>query len=340
MKKFLWQYVVILCVVMFFSIVFVAKAQEKHQNGMNLQNFPYTEYTHPLIIDVMKHIAYPGSEIIIEEELPHGKNYNRYVASYISDGKKVYSLLAVPHSKKSSTGSPAIVMAHGYVPPKEYSTGSLYTELVDGLARNGYVIFMPDFRGHGKSEGEAEGAYFSAGYTQDFLNAVSSIKRYKGVDSTNIGVWGHSMGGNILLRSITVNPEIKSASMWSGVVGSYNDLLFHWNDSTVWKTSDNKEVVRPETLEKQFGSINENQKFWNKISPTAYLKNIKIPVQLHHAVKDPVVPVEFSKKLSSQLEEYTYVELYEYQGDDHDLSEKGLYPAVDNTVQFFDKTLK
>ena len=73
---------------------------------------------------------------------------------------------------------------------------------MDGFARNGYVVFRPDYRGHDQSEGNASGGYGSPDYTIDVLNALSSVKRYAAVDPERIGMWGHSMGGHITLRSM------------------------------------------------------------------------------------------------------------------------------------------
>jgi hypothetical protein len=36
---------------------------------------------------------------------------------------------------------------------------------VDALARNGYIVFKSDYRGHGNSEGSAPGGYGSPAYT-------------------------------------------------------------------------------------------------------------------------------------------------------------------------------
>src|SRR5581483_2180048 len=124
------------------------------------------------------------------------------------------------------------IFDHGYVPPKEYQTTQRYGAYMDGFARNGYIVFKPDYRGHGKSEGKAFGGYSSNAYTIDVLNALSSIKKYSEADSTRIGMWGHSMGGFITLRSMVVSKDIKAGVIWSGVVGSYPDLLHDWNTTS------------------------------------------------------------------------------------------------------------
>src|SRR3989344_4725431 len=45
--------------------------------------------SHPLMIEEMRKKDYPGSEINIEQALPDGSNYKRYVASYQSEDNKI-----------------------------------------------------------------------------------------------------------------------------------------------------------------------------------------------------------------------------------------------------------
>lgn len=63
----------------------------------------------PLSIEYMRKKTYPGSDIEIEETLPNGSNYDRYIVSYKSDGFKIFALLTVPQGDKPKTGWPVIV---------------------------------------------------------------------------------------------------------------------------------------------------------------------------------------------------------------------------------------
>ena len=96
----------------------------------------------------MRQTPYPGSEIVIEETLEVGANYNRYIASYQSEGLKIYALVTIPYGAMPPTGWPAIVFNHGYIPPTQYRTTERYVAYVDWLARSGYIVFRIDYRGH------------------------------------------------------------------------------------------------------------------------------------------------------------------------------------------------
>src|SRR5690606_38600085 len=127
-----------------------------------------------------------------------------------------------------ATGWPVIIFNHGYIPPDVYRTTERYVAYVDGFARNGYIVYRPDYRGHAFSDGEARGAYGYPDYTIDVLNATAALKNYPDADPNRIGMWGHSMGGYITLRSMVVDPDIKAGVIWAGVVANYPDLLTRW----------------------------------------------------------------------------------------------------------------
>src|SRR2546421_6630706 len=123
----------------------------------------------PLAIDAMRQRDYPGSDLAIERTLAAGSNYRQYVASYQSDGLKINSLLTVPNGPKPPTGWPVIVFNHGYISPTVYRTTERYVAYVDAFARNGYIVFKPDYRGFGSSQGQPVSAYYSPDDTVDVL---------------------------------------------------------------------------------------------------------------------------------------------------------------------------
>lgn len=294
---------------------------------------------HPLSIEYLRQQEYPGSDIIIEETLPAGSNYDRYIASYQSEGNKIYALLTVPEGEKPATGWPVIIFNHGYIPPAEYRTTEKYIAYTDSFSRNGYIVFRSDYRGHGSSEGEASGGYGSNNYTIDVLNAVSSIKQYKDTDPNRIGMWGHSMGGHITLRTMVVRDDIKAGVIWAGVVASYPDLLNNWRRNPPRPTMPGRTSWRNQLTEK-YGTPEQNPAFWNSISSSAYLSDISGPLQLHHGTADDSVPVEFSEKLQKEMDAVgKSSEIFVYPGDDHNIA-NNVGVALTRSVDFFDNHVK
>lgn len=300
---------------------------------------------HPLSIEYMRGQTYPGSDIVTEQVLPPGSNYNRYVTSYKSDGLKIYALLTVPQGKKPKSGWPVIIFNHGYIPPAEYRTTERYIAYTDAFSRNGYIVFRPDYRGHGDSEGNPEGAYYSPAYTLDVLNAVASMKKYTDADPKRMGMWGHSMGGSITLRTMVTTNDIKAGVIWAGVVASYEDLIKNWRRPgfSPWQPSQREQAFRRpsrQALIDKYGDVDKNPQFWTSISPIAFVSDISGPIQLHHGTADTDVPVLFSQRLDEALKKAGKPSaLYVYEGDDHNIS-NNLSIALQRSVEFFDKHVK
>jgi dipeptidyl aminopeptidase/acylaminoacyl peptidase len=280
-------------------------------------------------IQAMREGSYPGSDIVVDEELTAGSNYRRYYVYYLSQGLKIYALLTVPDGEMPAGGWPGIVFNHAYIAPKEYRSTVLYEEYVNRLARSGYAVFRIDYRGHGHSEGEPQGAYGDPGYEVDVLNAVASLKRHPQVNPQKIGVWGHSMGGYLALRAMVIDKR---------VVAAYPDLLYHWRVGPRIPPANSRKWMADWPA--QFGTPDENPDFWNSISANSYLGDLSGPLQLHYGTGDEEVPPKFSETLASQVGAAgKSVEIYVYPDDNHNLT--GYFNlAMDRTIAFFDAVLK
>lgn len=319
---------------------FISKLNSDGTNFQNMDEGGLTEDLDPLSIELLKKGEYPGSEIIIEQTLDSGTNYKRFIASYKSEGLKIFALLTIPNGNPPEDGWPAIIFNHGYIPLQQYRTAEKYIAYVDGFAKNGYIVFQPDYRGHGNSEGEATGAYGSSGYTIDVLNALSSVKKLKEANPARIGMWGHSLGGYITLRSMVVSKDIKAGIIWAGVVGTYEDLLNNWRrrNFSPSPSPNGTRRWRQELVEK-YGSPEQNPQFWNSISANSYLKDISGPLQLHHGTADESVPLLFSQNLEKQMKDAgKEVELFVYEGNDHNLGQS-FSQAMQRSIDFFNKHL-
>jgi uncharacterized protein len=298
---------------------------------------------HPLAIPVERQRAYPGSEITFEQTLAAGANYARYIVSYRSDGLKIYALMTVPNGEKPATGWPVVIFNHGYIPPAQYVTTERYVAYQDAFARAGYITFKSDYRGHGKSEGLARGNFSSADYTADVLNALTALKDYQDTDPNRIGMWGHSMGGQITLRAMVISKEIKAGVIWSGTVASQAYELTHPRHPSARPTA----TPGPLTARRgralmlaQYGTPEQNPAFWNSISPNSYLADLSGPLQLHHGLADTSVPPIYSEMLKGEVTAAgKQVELYTYPGDNHNIS-KNFNTAMARSVAFMDKYVR
>jgi dipeptidyl aminopeptidase/acylaminoacyl peptidase len=297
---------------------------------------------HPLSIEYLRQQEYPGSPLIVEKTLSAGSHYRQYLVSYYSEGLKLYAAMTVPNERKPANGWPVIIFNHGYIDPAIYSPTQRYTEYIDAIARNGYIVLRPDLRGHAASEGAALGAYGDPGYTIDALNALASIKQYADADPERIGMWGHSMGGYLVARAMVVSNDIKAGVIWAGVVAPYDQLIAYW-DTTAQPASSTiaeGELPVPAVLVSAYGTPQENPGFWSSLSANTYASNLAGPVQLHHGTADTDVPIIFSDGYyadliaAGQLAEY-----YVYPGDDHNIA-AGFEVAMRRSLAFLDEHVK
>lgn len=266
--------------------------------------------------------------------------YTAYMTSYESDGLKINALLTVPRG--DATKYPAIVFVHGYIPPTQYVTTEKYVEYVDYLARNGFVVLKIDLRGHGQSEGEAGGAYYSSDYVIDTLNARAALASSDFVLPNKIGLWGHSMAGNVVMRAFAAQPSIPAVVVWAGAGYTYQDLVeYRISDqsyrppSTLANRSRRRELLR-----QTHGDFSASSTFWKQVAVTDYLGDLRGAVDIHHAIDDDVVSVEYSRNLAKLLDKTSVVhELYEYPSGGHNISGVNFGSAMQRTVDFYKKYL-
>jgi len=298
------------------------------------------EVGYEITIAHLRGLEISGSPVTFEEELTNTFFYQQHLVSYLSEGNRIYGLLTIPNTKPPEGGYKAIVFNHGYIPPDSYRTTERYTAYVDYLARNGFVVFKIDFRGHGRSEGEPTGSYFSPVYTIDAIAALKSLQTLDFVDTQGIGMWGHSMAGNLVLRAMLIEPDIQAAVIWAGAVYSYDDLVAYGIDDDTFRPLATPEGSdRPRRSQQIFdvyGRPDSRNAYWQAVSLTENIDLLSRPLQIHHAQDDPVVSIRYSEDLAAELlangKEY---EFYSYEAGGHNLFSPYFDQAMLRTINFF-----
>lgn len=277
-------------------------------------------------------------------------SFTSYLTNYDSDGLKINGLLTIPKSPPSLTASegqdtgryPAIVFVHGYIAPTIYKTTERYNDYVNYLAAQGFVVFKIDLRGHGDSEGEPGGAYYSSDYVIDTLNAYSALQNADFVKPDAIGLWGHSMAGNVTFKSFVVNGRIPALVIWAGAGYTYSDLREYMiNDNSYRPPEANTERQRKrQLLRDTYGEFDPDSSFWKQVVATNYLDGVEGAIELHHAVDDNVVSIEYSRNLMNVLDGSKIPhELFEYSSGGHNLTGNSFSLAMSRTVEFYKNEL-
>ncbi len=299
--------------------------------------FPFQEYTIPFL----RERDY-ASEVEELRPLSTNNGYISYLTSYDSDRLQINALLTKPTSATSDQKAPAIVFIHGYIPPTLYKTQERYQAYVDYFARRGFVVFKIDLRGHGESEGEASGAYYSSDYVVDTLNAYAALASLDFVDESRIGLWGHSMAGNVVLRSIAAKRDIPAAVIFAGAVYTYQDMRdFGIDDNSYRPPSNdtNRQRLRQQLFD-TYGQFDAGSFFWQQVAPVNYLSDVATALQVHHPIDDAVVSVEYARNLGRVLDSTPLKhEIIEYPSGDHNFTGSTFSQAMQKSVEFFEQNL-
>ena len=328
-------------IVIVFALILLLCGGLMAQEVTDEPDAPAFEIGNELTIAALLEREIEGSDILVEQALEDGVNYSRYIASYISEGNKIYGLLTIPFGDVPEGGFKAIVFNHGYIPPSTYVTTERYVAYVDALARSGFVVYKIDMRGHGESEGEAEGSYFSPSYTIDAISALKSLQQMGIVDPEGIGMWGHSMSGNLVLRAMLIEPDIQAAVIWAGAVYSYDDFARYSISDPSFVPSDRpRPVSRGQELFNTYGPLTTEEPYWQAIALTEHIDLLEKPIQLHHSANDNIVNIGYSYDLAQVLFDNGKVyELYEYDSGGHNISSPAFEDAMARTIAFFQRNL-
>lgn len=279
-----------------------------------------------LTIDSLRNRAYGTGEFAVEQTLQVTSAFTRTLISFDSDGLKVFGFMNTP---KGSGPFPVVLVLHGYVNPRAYRTPYTYTQrYADMLARAGFLVIHPDYRGHGRSEGDDEqGNLFRAGYAIDVMNLIAYARRMPNADPNAIGLFGHSMGGGIAARVLTLSKDVKAAVLYGSMSAD--------EQANVKQIS---EVFRGGArIPEQDVPLSE----YAAISPINYLSDITAAIELHHGERDPQVPIAWSRDLDARLQALGKdVALYEYARAGHSLQGRDLTTMMERVVEFFRDKLR
>jgi len=246
--------------------------------------------------------------------------------TYRSDGLLNYGLIEEPDEPAPPEGWPVIVLAHGHIPPDAYSTEKHYRLVAQRFARGGFVVVKPDYRGHGRSEGQGGGPTRTIDYTIDVLNLIAGLNNIPNINPENIFLYGHSMGGEIGLRILTVNQSLRAATLWAAVTQPYPENTLYF----IRRRDAKAAASLLAQVEAMF-----TPKEYALLSPITYLESIKVPLFVHHGTSDESVPFEWSISFRDRLDKagvnYTF---HEYPGEDHNISQS-FNTVIDTDIAFF-----
>lgn len=269
-------------------------------------------------IENLRQREYKPSEVAIESTVSQNEIYTGYIFSYISDSLKIYGRMNVPNDSKPSDGFPVVILNHGYFNQSSFTSGDGTQTMADILARNGYLTLASDYRGFGRSKNDTEDSRgHNPNYAIDVLNLIASVGNLDNVNPNKIGMWGHSMGGEVSIRTVEATNKVKAVVLWA-------------------PTGTNREVNS-----NFYGGGRRSADSSGEAHNDNDLKLINTPISLHQGLSDKEVDPIWSKELYSDLEKLDkQIEYFEYPGQDHNFRNLGWGEISPRTVEFLDKYLK
>lgn len=281
-------------------------------------------YLH-LYIKTLKNRKYGGGVLQNEGIISQETGFERFLFKYRSDGLNLFGFINIPDGRGPF---PVVILLHGAVDLAAYQTVGYTRRYADALAQNGFITINPNLRGYVPSQdGQNE---FGVGDAIDILNLVSLIRLQSGfsgllekADGDRIGVWGHSMGGGIVLRLLIVDPQIRSGLLYASVNADEVLNLVHFGNDG-----------------RREDKISVPSSILKMISPADFLDEIRAPLSIHHGAKDEVVPVKWSQDLCAALKTMgKQAECYLYPQQPHTFQNDGDVLFIKRTIEFFSSSL-
>jgi len=157
------------------------------------------------------------------------------------------------------------------------------------------------------------------------------------IDENRIYLWGHSMGGEITLRTLLASQQIKAASMWSSVGGNIWDQSYYYSRSSDPMAPDSSETRKSVVTELRRNIADLDSPFDSDlVEPYLYLADLDTPIIIHHAIDDTGAAYKWSQQLAKEL--FVLGKTYEFwsvPGDAHLFDDKQMEVAADRDVAFF-----
>ena len=286
---------------------------------------PFAEFT----VDGLTARSYGEGELQVEDVLNVTNAFTRTLITYPSDDLTIYGFMNVP---KGEGPFPVVLVLHGYVDPARYNTLTYTTGYADALARAGYLVIHPNFRNWPPSDSGPED--YRVGQAVDVLDLIGLVQKQGGqtgplvkADPERIGLWGHSMGGGISQRVLTVSDDVDAAVLYGAMSGdealNHKRILYFTSGANgLWEVAPPDEALQ-------------------RISPINYLDRVTAVVSIHHGSLDDQVPLTWSEDLCDRLQALEKpVECFTYDGQPHTFVGEGDQLFVQRVREFFDRTLK
>ncbi|MEE4299046.1 MAG: alpha/beta fold hydrolase [Pseudomonadales bacterium] len=186
--------------------------------------------------------------------------------------------------------------------------------LVQAIARSGYAVLQPNFRGsayQGRSFSEAGQGEWGRKMQEDLVDGVRWASEQGLADPERVCIVGWSYGGYAALMGAVATPELFRCAASINGVADLRRLRGRWSFDAGYRRM-MAEMLGPDLRE------------ITRVSPVHQASRAGVPILLVHARDDGRVPVEHSRAMAKALEEAGKEgELIEIERGGHGLMDAG-----------------
>jgi dipeptidyl aminopeptidase/acylaminoacyl peptidase len=223
---------------------------------------------------------------------------------------------------------PVIIANRGTIARDRYQPGMDSRAFSDLMARNGYLVVAPDFRGY--AGGDDGPNPFYTGYYADALGLIPLAQRLPMARPGRVGMWGHSRGASVTVAALTVTDQIAAAVVYAPAPA---DLAQDYARRLRQSGGNPGSATWPFPPD-------QNLDAYRRISPINYLDVVSAPVMLHHGTADTTVDASASVAIADALRAAGKdVTLYLYEGSGHALQGAAYDLYAQRTLEFFNTHL-
>lgn len=307
----------------------------------------------PYTIAGLRAREYTAGRIAIRETLLETDDFTRYLIEYPSDGLTITGVMQIP--KAGEPPYPVIVLNHGFFSRYVYNSGDGTDRAAGFLNRKGYLTVSSDYRSWGGSESAA--SLFYSGLAVDVIHLIRALPSIPEADVERIGLWGHSMGGGITAKVLTIlDDQIKAAVFYSSVSADFADVIGRWGPGCYGdiyegeatfgcNSSDILPADSPPELAASYFDGTTDPVILKAVSPLYHFDLVTAPVQIHYGAEDGKesngTPPEWSRKMyEAFLKAGVDAQIYAYNGEGHSFIGDPWFQFMAKTQSFFDKHVK
>lgn len=306
---------------------------------------------YPYTIQGLRERQFQSGTITLVSTLAVTDEYTRYYISYPSDGLTITGIMQIPAGEGPF---PVIMMNHGYSPRELYASGDGTERAAEYLVRRGYITLASDYRSWGASNSGP--SLFHTGLVIDVINLMNAIPSIPQADPERIGMWGHSMGGGVTTKILTIDPRVKAAVLYAPNSADDADLIARWGYGCIGEipeiepleTCNAADVIPldlPPELIRAYQDAASDPAMLQQIAPIHHLDLVSAPVQIHVGTADGdtigSTPPDWSYKLHDALVAAGKdAVLFRYEGERHSFIGDQWLIFMNRAVAFFDEHVK